>query len=215
MSVAVMILGESGTGKTFSLQKMSPADTLLIQTIKKPLPFKSKDWRPIGKDGGNIFVSADHAQIVTAMEKTMRPIIVIDDMQYLLATEFMARATEKGYEKFSEMADHYYKILVKASMLAEHKRVYMLSHVDTDERGQVRAKTIGKLLNEKLTVEGFLTIVMRTQVINGQNIFTTRNSGSDTVKTPFEMFADDHIPNDLKAVDDAIVAYYELNQAAA
>lgn len=215
MSIAVMILGESGTGKSTSLRNMDPAQTLLIQTIPKPLPFKSKEWRPLSKDGGNIIVSADYAQILGIMEKTTRPIIVIDDFQYLLAVEFMARANETGYQKFTDLAAHYYAILTKASTLAAHKRVYMLSHVDTDERGQIRAKTIGKLLNEKLTVEGFVTMVLRTQVINGTHVFSTKNSGSDTVKSSMGLFAEDHIDNDLAAVDAAIVAYYELSPAAA
>lgn len=215
MSIAVMILGESGTGKSTSMRNMNPAETLLIQTIKKPLPFKKEGWKYIDKDGGNIAVSADSAQIIKIMEMTARPVIVIDDFQYLLATEFMARVHETGYTKFSEMASHYYDILRKASMLAAHKRVYMMSHVDTDDRGQIRAKTIGKLLNEKLTVEGFVTIVMRTLVINGKYVFSTKNSGNDTSKTPLEMFADEHIENDLAAVDKAVVAYYELIQAAA
>lgn len=213
MSIATIILGESGSGKSASLRNMNPADTLLIQAISKPLPFKSKDWKPVTA-GGNIIVSADSAFICTAMKKTTRPIIVIDDMQYLLATEFMARAHETGYTKFTEMASHYYDVLTTAMTLEAHKRVYMLSHVDTDERGQIRAKTIGKLLNEKLTVEGFVTLVLRAQVINGKHVFSTKNSGSDTVKTAMDMFADEHIDNDLAAIDAAITAYYELSQAA-
>ena len=102
-----------------------------------------------------------------------------------------------------------------ASMLPAHKRVYFLSHTDTDESGRTRAKTIGKLLNEKITVEGLLTIVLRTAVINGSYVFSTRNSGADTVKTPMDMFVDEHIPNDLAAVDAAIVAYYGLTQPQA
>lgn len=215
MSIATLVLGESGTGKSTSLRNMSPAETLLIQVIPKPLPFRSKDWRPISKDGGNIIVSADSGQIVTAMQKTTRPIIVVDDFQYLLATEFMSRAHETGYTKFTEMASHYYNVLKAAAELAPHKRVYLLSHVDTSDTGQVRAKTIGKLLNEKITVEGLVTIVLRTQVINGQYVFATRNNGSDTTKTPMDLFAEETIPNDLAAVDAAIVAYYELAQAAA
>lgn len=215
MSIAVMILGESGTGKSTSLRNMDPLQALLIQTISKPLPFKSKEWKPISKDGGNMIVSADSAQIVSIMEKTSRPIIVIDDLQYLLATEFMARSHETGYTKFTDLARHYYDVLTKASTLAAHKRVYMLSHVDTDERGLIRAKTIGKLLNEKLTVEGFVTMVLRTQVINGKNVFSTKNSGSDTVKSSMGLFEEEHIDNDLAAVDAAIVNYYELNQTEA
>src|SRR6185295_2956150 len=143
MGIGVMVLGQSGTGKSTSLRNMNPAETLLIQVINKPLPFRSKEWRPISKDGGNIIVSADAAQIITAMQKTSRSVIVIDDFQYLLATEFMKRAHETGYTKFTEMALHYYDVLTAAAALPAHKRVYFLSHTDTSESGQVKAKTIG------------------------------------------------------------------------
>jgi len=214
VSIATIVIGQSGTGKSASLRNLDPSSTLLIQTILKPLPFRSKEWRPISKDGGNIIVSADSAQIVVAMEKTSRPVIVVDDFQYLLATEYMARAHEKGYEKFTEMALHYFNVLTKATTLPAYKRVYLLSHTDTSEAGQVKAKTIGKLLDEKITVEGLVSIVLRTHVINGQYVFSTRNSGSDTVKTPLELFADEHIPNDLSEVDRKIVEYYGLAEAA-
>jgi len=214
MSISVMVLGQSGTGKSASLRNMDPAQTLLIQVIPKPLPFRSKDWRTISKDGGNIIVSQDFAMIIGAMQKTTRPVIVVDDFQYLLATEFMTRAHETGYTKFTEMARHYYDVLTAAGNLAAHKRVYFLSHTDTSEAGQVKAKTIGKLLDEKITVEGLVTIVLRTHVINGQYVFSTRNSGSDTTKTPIDMFDTEHIPNDLMEVDKAITTYYDLSQAA-
>lgn len=208
-----MVLGQSGTGKTTALRNMSPATTLLIQVISKPLSFKAKDWKLV-KDGGNIIVANQSDLICQAMRKTSRPIIVVDDFQYLLATEFMERAHEKGYEKFTEMARHYYDVLTTAATLAPEKRVYLLSHTDTSDSGQTKAKTIGKLLDEKITVEGLVTIVLRTHVINGQYVFSTQNSGSDTVKTPLGLFEDEHIPNDLMAVDQAITAYYELSQAA-
>lgn len=214
MSIATMVLGQSGTGKTTSLRNMSPAQTLLIQVISKPLPFRSKDWKPVTKEGGNIIVSNNSTDICAAMRKTQRPIIVIDDFQYLLATEFMDRAHEKGYEKFTEMARHYYDVLTTAATLAPDKRVYLLSHTDTSESGQTKAKTIGKLLDEKITVEGLVTIVLRTHVINGQYVFSTRNSGSDTVKSPLGLFEDEHIPNDLAEVDKAVSAYYDIQQAA-
>lgn len=213
MSVATMVLGQSGTGKTTSLRNMDPKDTLLIQVIAKPLPFRSKDWKSV-KDGGNIIVTNLSESICKAMRQTTRPIIVVDDLQYLLATEFMERAHEKGYDKFTEMARHYYDVLTTAMTLAPNKRVYLLSHTDTSETGQVKAKTIGKLLDEKITVEGLVSIVLRTHVINGQYVFSTRNSGADTVKTPLGLFEDEHVANDLLEVDRAIAAYYELSQAA-
>jgi hypothetical protein len=214
MSVAAMILGNSGTGKSASLRNMDPAQTLLIQLIPKPLPFKSKDWKPVTKDGGNILVLNQSNKICEAMKKTSRSAIVIDDFQYLLATEYMDRAFEKGYEKFTEMGLHYYSILKLASELDASKRVYLMSHTDVSESGQVKAKTIGKLLDEKITVEGMVTIVLRTHVINGQYVFSTRNNGSDTCKTPMGMFADEHIDNDLAMVDRAVTEYYEISQAA-
>jgi len=191
---------------------MNPAETLLIQVVKKPLPFKS-NWKSVN-DGGNIYHSDNWESIIKAMQKTTREIIVIDDLQYLLANEFMTRAHEKGYEKFTEMARHYFDVITAATNLQDYKRVYLLSHTDVSEQGQVKAKTIGKLLDEKITIEGLLTIVLRTHVINGQYVFSTKNSGSDTVKTPIGLFDDDHIENDLMAVDKAIKEYYDLKQAA-
>jgi hypothetical protein len=105
-------------------------------------------------------------------------------------------------------------VLTCSTTLPDSKRVYLLSHTDISETGQVKAKTIGKLLDDKITVEGLVSIVLRTHVINGQYVFSTRNNGSDTVKTPISLFDSDHIENDLKMVDDAIVAYYELPKAA-
>lgn len=134
MSIATMVLGQSGTGKTTSLRNMDPAQTLLIQVISKPLSFRSKNWKMVDKDGGNMIVAAKSDLICQAMRKTTRPIIVVDDLQYLLATEFMERAYEKGYDKFTEMARHYYDMLVTAMTLSPDKRVYLLSHTDTSDK---------------------------------------------------------------------------------
>ncbi len=215
MSIATMILGQSGTGKSASLRNMSPAETLLIQVIPKPLPFRNNEWKLVSKDGGNIIVASRSDKIIEAMRKTSRQVMIVDDFQYVLATEFMERAHETGYAKFTEMARHYYDVLTAAMNLDASKRVYLLSHTDTSESGQIKAKTIGKLLDEKITVEGLVTIVLRTHVINGNYVFSTRNSGSDTVKSPLGLFDDEHIDNDLMAVDRAIAEYYEITAKAA
>lgn len=214
MSIAAFILGESGTGKSTSLRSMSPADTLLIQSIRKPLPFRSNGWKYVDKDGGNILVSDLSQTIIAAMHKTKRPIIVIDDFQYILANEFMRRTDERGFDKFTDIGKHAWDILSAASALSDHVRVYILSHTETSESGRVKAKTIGRMLDEKITIEGMFSIVMRTCVINGQYLFSTKNNGSDTVKTPLGLFDADHIDNDLAAVDAAIVDYYQLQATA-
>ena len=221
MSIAAMILGQSGTGKTTSLRNLNPADVLLIQAVKKPLPFRSKEWVPCTKANpkGSILVTDCAPTIVGAMTRTPKPIIIIDDFQYILANEFMRRVLDqaKGNEafaKYNEIARNAWDILMCAGRLPDTTRVYILAHTQEDESGHVKAKSIGKLLDEKITMEGLLTIVMRTAVVNGQYLFSTQNSGLDTVKTPLGMFDDMHIPNDLAAVDAAITSYYDLTQPA-
>jgi len=214
MSIATFILGESGTGKSTSMRSMDPAQTLLIQAIKKPLPFRSEGWRYVTKDGGNMIVRDSAADIIDLMHRTQREVIVLDDYQYILANEFMRRTDERGFDKFTEIGKHAWEIIRAAADLPEHKRVYVLSHTETTDAGRVKAKTIGRMLDEKITLEGMFSIVLRTAVINDQYVFRTRNNGSDTVKTPLGMFDSETIPNDLAAVDAAIVDYYQLAKAA-
>lgn len=221
MSIAAMILGESGTGKSTSLRNLDPSSTLLIQLVKKPLPFRSSEWKPATSDNpnGSVFCTDDSSTIVRAMQRTKKEVIVIDDFQYLLANEFMRRVTDvaKGNEafaKYNEIARHAWDVLMAATSLSDNKRVYILSHTSTDDFGKTKIKTIGKLLDEKIVMEGLVTIVLRTMVQNGNYLFSTRNSGSDTVKSPLGLFDDDLIENDLAKVDAAIFHYYGLLEAA-
>lgn len=213
MSISALILGESGTGKSASLRNLDPAHTLLIQSIRKPLPFRSKDWKPV-IDGGNIIVSDQSADIIKAMRKTKREVIVLDDWQYILANEYMRRTDERGYDKFTDIGRHAWDILSAASDLEPTKRVYILAHTQSDEHGNRRIKTIGKMLDEKITPEGMFSIVLRTVVQNGNYLFSTRNNGTDTVKSPIGLFDDELIENDLAEVDTAIFSYYGLKEAA-
>ncbi|PUA19614.1 AAA family ATPase [Glaciimonas sp. PCH181] len=213
MSISTVILGESGSGKTASLRNLNPADTLLIQVVKKPLPFRAKGWSYFNTESnktGNIFVSDDWIVMSAIMRKTKRKVIIIDDFQYVLANEFMRRSDERGYDKFTEIAKHAWELFNAANTLADDVRVYLLSHTQTNDQGDIKLKTIGKMLDEKITPEGLFTIVLRTIVTDKDYFFSTRNNGHDTVKSPIGLFDSERVPNDLSVIDARISQYYEL-----
>ncbi len=212
MGIPVMVLGESGTGKSASLRNLDPETTFLIQAVSKPLPFRN-NWQPITKDNpkGSIFVCDNSATICKAMAAAAvkgKTQIIIDDFQYVMANEFMRRSGETGFNKFTEIAKHAWDIIMSIQHLPPGVTVYVLSHTETNDQGKTKVKTIGKLLDEKITLEGLFTIVMRTVVDDGKYSFSTQNSGFDTVKTPMEMFDSKLIDNDLALVDQTIKSYF-------
>lgn len=206
MSTGVLILGESGSGKSASLRHLNAADCAMIQCIPKRLPFQgSAAW------AGRTIVTDKAPAIIHAMRKAKAKIILVDDFQYLMANEFMRRASEKGYEKFTEIGHSAWSVLNAAHELPADVRVYVLSHTEQTDAGRTKMKTIGKMLDDKVTLEGLFTIVLRATVSDGAHHFATRNSGSDTVKAPMGLFEEEFIDNDLAAVDRRICDYYEIN----
>lgn len=201
-----MILGESGTGKSYALRNLDPAKTLLVQVIDKQLPFKPK-WEKFDaeKKTGNVFTTDKSTDIIALMQGTKKPIVVIDDFQYILSNELMRRYRETGYGKFSETGYNGWNILTQASQIPD-KHIYVLAHTMMGEDGVTKIKTPGKLL-ETYSVEGMCSMVLRTFVNDGEYSFSTKNSGSDTVKAPPGMFDSDLIPNDLALVDKAVTEF--------
>lgn len=203
MGIPVFILGHSGTGKSTSLRNFKSDEILHINVMRKPLPFKGRF--------AEIYEGDDYAGIANAINASKKKTIVIDDAQYLMANEFMRRSFEKGYDKFTEIGYNFWTLINGASMdLPFDTIVYFLMHTDIDDNGNEKAKTIGKLLDEKITLEGMTSIVLKTAVKDGVYTFTTQNNGHDTVKSPLGMFSTYEIDNDLKAVDTTIRKYWEL-----
>lgn len=201
MAIIVMVYGQSGTGKSTSLRNFKPEDVCIVNVSGKPLPFKSKH---------KTFNTDDYMAVDTAIKKAPAKSIVIDDATYLMTGEYMRTAKVTGYQKFTDMALNYYSLVKAASALPDNKIVYFMGHSDTNANGNEKFKTIGKMLDEKVTLEGLFTIVLKTVVTDGKYQFSTRNSGQDTVKTPMGMFNDPLIDNDLAMVDKAIRQYYEI-----
>lgn len=214
MSVATIILGESGTGKSTSLRHLDPAKTLLVQAIKKPLPFKSAGWKikASSKADGNIIQTDGAATIEKVLRNSAHPVIVIDDYQAVLVNELMNRSAERGYDKFTDIAKGAWTIFNTANALEERRRVYIMAHTQTDEVGYVRMKTVGKMVDQVIVPESFFTIVLRTQVRDGIHMFSTQSNGQDCCKSPIGMFSEREIPNDLAEVDNSICAFYGIEQ---
>ena len=204
MGVCVFILGHSGTGKSTSLRNFKSDEILHINVMSKPLPFKGRFAETYNGD--------NYLDIVEKMNETKKKVIVVDDAQYLMANEFMRRSSELGYQKFTDIANNFWSLINGVTNdLPFDVIVYFLMHTDTDDNGNEKAKTIGKLLDEKICIEGMSSIVLKTAVKDGVYTFTTQNNGHDTVKSPLGMFKTFEIDNDLKAVDKTIREYWDLD----
>ena len=202
MATLVMIYGESGTGKSTSLRNFGETDVAVINVSRKPMPFRNKL---------KVYSTDDYGKIAAALPKMSEyPSIVLDDCSYLIVNEFMRNCKVQGYQKFSDMAYNFNALIEACASLPDYNVVYFLGHSEHSDDGREKFKTIGRLLDEKVTVEGKFTVVLKTLVKDGQYYFETHNNGQDTVKSPMDMFATDLIPNDLVMVDDAIRDYWGL-----
>ena len=208
MAQKVLILGDSGTGKSASLRNFKPEEVLVINSAGKPLPFK------------NHFESVTPAfnkltsDVLKAMDSTSKKVIIIDDAQYIMSFQYMRRIKENGWDKWNDIQGDFFNIIQHCDELPADTIVYILSHIQRDEEGREKLKTMGKMLDEKITLEGLFTVVLKTSVADGQYCFITQNSGKDTVKSPIGMFDSYAIDNDLKYVDTKIRNYYEIGDYA-
>ena len=201
MGIAVMILGKSGAGKSTSLRNLDPQTYSVVEVNGKPLPFKTKK-RTINTDV--------YANVSRVLQEAPCDIVVVDDSQYLMANEFMRRAREKGFEKFTEIGVNFWNLVNEVQKLPENKIVYFLHHLEVDECGNSKEKTIGKLLDDKICIAGMFSIVILAEKRDKEFVFDTQNDGQSPAKTPIGMFPDRVIENDLVLVDRAIRGFYDL-----
>ena len=201
MGIPVLILGESGSGKSTALRNFDPAEIGIFNVASKPLPFRKKMMVVNGAGYGTILKSLSNPKLKA---------YAIDDSQYLLAFEFFDRAQETGYGKFTELALNFRNLIQFVIMnTPPDVIVYFLHHTERRDDGVLKAKTIGKMLDEKLTVEGLFSIVLLCQARQDKHVFVTQSSGISTAKSPMDMFPVE-IDNDLKAVDTTIREYWGL-----
>ena len=220
MSTSTLILGNTGTGKSTSLRNLDPIKTLIIQCVKKPLPFKNTgawSYKTSENPNGNIYVCDNSKKIAEIIAKSSCEIIIIDDFQYTMSFEFMRRVLDKeskggAFEKYNEIGYGAWSVFKAANEAENFKRIYILSHTETDDSGRTKIKTVGRLVDNVIVLEGLVTTCLQTNVINEQYKFVTKNDGSTNVKSPLGLFDETHIDNDLAAVDTAICAYFNIHK---
>ncbi len=201
MGIPVLILGESGSGKSASLRNFDPEKVGIFNIAGKPLPFRKKMM---------VVNNAKYDDIYKSLAKAKLKTYIIDDSQYLMAFEELDRSKENGYTKFTEMALNFSGLVrYIINMLPADVIVYFLHHIETTETGKVKAKTVGKMIDSKLTLEGLFSIVLLCEASGEGHHFITQSDGYTTAKSPMEMF-DKEIDNDLAMVDETIREYWNL-----
>ena len=214
MSSGILVMGHSGTGKSTSLRNLPPEETFIFNVVGKPLPFRGwkKNYSLASKDNpeGNMFNSDKPQQIISLMNKISKDkehikYIVIDDSNYIMTNEFFDRAFEKGYDKFAEIGANFWSIVDASLKLREDLFVIFISHIDENERGVVKMKTIGKMVEEKGCPIGRFTYVFHSVIRDGEYMFQTNNDGLVPAKTPMGYFDEMFVPNDMMKIIDHII----------
>ncbi len=229
MANLVLVMGESGTGKSTSIQNLNPAETFIFSILDKPLPFRGykNNYRKIEKKDKvtaentdsveppkNMYVTDSSESIVRTLihissSKPYIKNIIIDDFQYLMSNEFMRRAKERGFDKFTEIAQSAWNSIFTANQCRDDLDIFILTHTEYDSSGVYKCKTIGKMLDEKIVLEGMFTVVLHSVVTDCKYKFITQHDGCHIAKSPRGMFDDLLIENDLAYVKSKMKQYYE------
>ena len=202
-SVPILLIGASGSGKSTSLRNFKKDEVAIVNVLGKPLPFRTDLNAP---------KCDNYDRILNSIKETNKKTIVIDDANYLITNEFMSKSSIKGYDKYNDMANNFWNLINGIKNMEGGKSVYLIMHEDTDENGNIKPKTIGKLLDDKCNIQGMFTICIRSMYENGNYIFRLKTNGQDCVKTPFDMFNVETMENDLKAFNDVVREYYYLDK---
>lgn len=209
MSLPILIIGKSGSGKSASMRNFKKEEIDVINVESKPLPFRN-NFVTIDTD--------DYRAVCKAIKNSKKKVVVVDDAGYLITNAFMRGHASQGagnamFNFYNQLADNFWKLITYIkSMDDKNKIVYIIMHDQKNDYGDIRPKTIGKLLDDKVCVEGMFTICLRSMVQDGRFVFRTRSNGFDVTKTPIGLFDTEEVDNDLRMVDEKIRDFYGLEQ---
>ena len=209
MAIPVLIIGKSGSGKSTSMRNCQDGNWNLIRVLRKPLPFKGKI---------NGWTTDDYQMVMKCLAVSKARSIVIDDAGYLITNQFMSKHSSLGqgsavFDFYNLVADHFWNLIqFITAKLPEDKVVYVMMHEEKNDYGDVRPKTIGKLLDEKVCLEGMFTIVLRCIEEGGKHYFVTQSANGAVSKSPIGMFDSITVDNDLLLIDSAIRDFYDISE---
>jgi len=218
MSNAILVIGESGTGKSTSIRNLDNKETFIINVLGKTLPFKgaNKTYSNVSQDWseGNSYSSSDNTKVIKAIKYINNSRLdiknlIIDDFIYLMSSEFMEKALIKGFDKFSEMAKNAWDIIRCVSSCRDDLFCVILTHSETTNEGKVKCKTLGKMLDDKINIEGMFTTVLHSLIVDGEYKFLTQNNGQFMAKSPMGMFDKKLIDNDLSFAKQRMTSYLD------
>jgi len=207
MGIPILITGKSGSGKSTALRNFDINEIALVNVSRKPLPFKKKF--------NDVLKSDSYELIEKYIKESDKNSIIIDDAGYLIVNQFMSGHTSCGsgnaiFSFYNKLADNFWNLIERVKDLAENKIVYVIMHESIDDFGNQKPKTIGKLLDDKVCIEGMFTVSLRALKHDTGYVFRTQTDGLCISKSPYQMFENVLVPNDLKKVDTAIREYYEI-----
>lgn len=205
MGICVIVLGESGSGKSTSLRNFEPGEIGILNVLGKPLPFRKRL---------DSFDNPDYSTIRRCIESGKRKVWVVDDAGYLMQNENFARAREAGFTKFTDMAVNFQSVVRAATTAQRDTITYLFMHPEADAVGNTKIKTIGKMIDEKYNLAGAVPILIECLVEDGKHVFSVKNNGHNLAKAPMGMFEEETFDNDLKAVDSTIREYWGLRPLA-
>lgn len=209
MGIPVLILGRSGSGKSTSLRNFKENDIGIINVLGKPLPFKNRL---------KTLITDDYEKVMKTLLHCKAESIVIDDAGYLITNQFMKGHSSSGsgnaiFGFYNKVGDNFWNLIeFIIRKLGSDKIVYIMMHEDKNDFGDIKPKTIGKILDEKVCIEGMFTIALRCAMSNDHHVFYTQQTENDVSKSPIGMFDTTEIENDLKMVDEKIREYYGLER---
>lgn len=212
MSIPILIIGKSGSGKSASLRNFKAEEVDVINVESKPLPFRN-NFVTINTD--------DYRAVCKAIKNSKKKVVVVDDAGYLITNAFMRGHASQGagnamFNFYNQLADNFWKLITYIKSMDKDedkdKIVYIIMHDQKNDYGDIRPKTIGKLLDDKVCIEGMFTICLRSMVQDGRFVFRTRSDGFDVTKTPIDLFDTEEVDNDLRMVDEKIRDFYGLEK---